>query len=102
MIDPPLYPLIDSAGVHLPPGLTNYRSPATVKNQQRSFTQELRLQSNDPTSRWTWTVGAFFQVSRELSLEEIHDPMGDALLTAFVGNDFLGIYGVPLLPDRKS
>src|SRR6202140_3036938 len=88
MLDPSLYPLIDSAGRHLPPGLTNYLPPATVKNQQRSFTQELRLQSNDPTSRWTWTVGAFFQPSRELSLEEIHDPMGDALLTAFVGNDF--------------
>ena len=34
------YPLIDSIGVHLPPGLTNYHAPATVKNQQRSFTQE--------------------------------------------------------------
>jgi iron complex outermembrane receptor protein len=97
-----LYPLIDSAGVHLPPGLTNYRAPASVKNQQRSFTEELRLQSNDPTSRWTWTVGAFLQASRELSVEEIHDPMGDALLTALVGNDFLGIYGVPLLPNGDA
>ncbi len=102
LLDPTLYPLIDSTGIHLPPGLTNYQSPATVKNQQRSFTQEIRLQSNDPTSRWTWTVGGFFQASRELSLEEIHDPMGDALLEAFVGNDFLGIYGVPLLPNGDS
>ena len=102
LVDPTLYPLIDSAGVHLPPGLTNYRAPATVKNQQRNFTEELRLQSNDPASRWTWTVGAFFQASRELSLEEIHDPMGDALLTAFVGNDFMGIYGVPLLPNGDA
>ena len=46
--DPAFYPLIDTAGVHLPPGLANYRAPATVKNQQRSFTEELRLQSNDP------------------------------------------------------
>jgi len=102
LLNPALYPLIDSTGIHLPPGLTNYQSPATVKNQQRSFTQEIRLQSNDPTSRWSWTAGGFFQASRELSLEEIHDPMGDALLEAFVGNDFLGIYGVPLLPNGDS
>ncbi|MFI4868633.1 MAG: TonB-dependent receptor [Steroidobacterales bacterium] len=102
LLDPTLYPLIDTAGVHLPPGLTNYRAPATVKNQQRSFTQEVRLQSNDASSRWTWTVGAFFQASRELSLEQIYDPMGDALLTAFVGNNFLGIYGVPLLPNGDA
>ena len=100
--NPALYPLIDSTGVHLPPGLTNYRSPATVKNQQRSFTQEIRLQSDDPTSPWTWTAGGFFQASRELSFEQIHDPMGDALLEALVGNNFLGIYGFPLLPNGDS
>jgi outer membrane receptor protein involved in Fe transport len=101
-VNPAYYPLIDSAGVHLPPGLTNYRSPATVKNQQRNFTQELRLQSDDTSSRWTWTVGAFFQASRELSLEEIHDPMADALLEALYGEDLEDIYGVPLLPNGDS
>jgi iron complex outermembrane receptor protein len=38
-----------------------------------------------PGSPWTWTVGAFFQASRELSLEQIHDPMADALLEALYG-----------------
>jgi len=101
-VNPAYYPLIDTNGVHLPPGLTNYRSPATVKNQQRSFTQELRLQSDDPSSRWTWTVGAFFQASRELSLEEIHDPMADALLEALYGEDLEDIYGFPLLGNGDS
>jgi len=101
-VNPAYYPLIDTNGVHLPPGLTNYRSPATVKNQQRSFTDELRLQSDDPTSAWTWTVGAFFQASRELSLEEIHDPMADALLEALYGEDLEDIYGFPLLPNGDS
>jgi iron complex outermembrane recepter protein len=102
LVNPAFYPLIDSAGVHLPPGLTNYRAPATVKNQQRTFTEELRLQSNDPASRWTWTVGAFFQASRELSLEELHDPMADALLLALYGLDVAGIYGVPLLSNGDA
>jgi iron complex outermembrane recepter protein len=102
LTDPAFYPLIDSAGVHLPPGLLNYRAPATVKNQQRSFTEELRLESNDPSSRWTYTVGAFFQASRELSLEQINDPMADALLTALYGEGLEAIYGVPLLANGDS
>jgi iron complex outermembrane recepter protein len=101
-VNPAYYPLIDSSGVHLPPGLTDYRAPATVKNQQRSFTEEMRLQSNDASSRWTWTVGAFFQASRELSLEEIHDPMADALLEAEYGLDLADIYGFPLLSNGDS
>jgi iron complex outermembrane receptor protein len=101
-VNPAYYPLIDTDGVHLPPGLTNYRSPATVKNQQRSFTEELRLQSDDPSSRWTWTVGTFFQASRELSLEQIYDPDANQLLLADYGLDVEDIYGFPLLPNGDS
>jgi len=101
-LDPTQYPLIDTAGVHLPPGLTNYRSPATVENQQRSLTQEIRLESNDPTSRLTWTVGTFWQLTRTLSLEEIHDPMIDNLLGAIYGDDALDIFGEALLPNGDS
>jgi iron complex outermembrane receptor protein len=99
---PTTYPLIDTAGVHLPPGLTNYRSPATVQNQQRSVTEEIRFESNDPTSRFTWTVGAFWQLTRELSLEEIHDPMIDNLLEALYGDNALDIFGEALLPNGDS
>jgi iron complex outermembrane receptor protein len=101
-LNPADYPLIDTSGVHLPAGLTNYRSPATVLNEQRSVTEELRLQSNDPASRLTWTIGTFWQASRELSLEEIHDPMGDALLEALYGYDFDEIFGEALLPNGDS
>jgi outer membrane receptor protein involved in Fe transport len=102
ILNPADYPLIDTAGVHLPPGLTNYRSPATVQNQQRSVTQEIRLESNDPTSRLTWTIGAFWQLTRELSLEEIHDPMIDNLLEALYGANALNIFGEALLPNGDS
>jgi len=101
-LDPAEYPLIDTAGIHLPPGLTNYRSPATVENQQRSITEEIRLESNDPTSRFTWTVGAFWQLTREVSLEEIHDPMIDNLLETIYGDNALDIFGEALLPNGDS
>jgi len=102
LVPPAYYPLIDSSGVHLPPTDTNYRAPASVKNQQRSFTEELRLQSNDATSPWTWTVGAFFQASRELSLEQIYDPDANQLLETEYGLSVQDIYGIPLLPNGDS
>jgi iron complex outermembrane receptor protein len=73
------YPLVDQFGLHLPPGIQNYRSPATVVNEQRTFTEELRLQSNDPHARVTWTTGLFYEFTRQVSLEEIYDPSLDAL-----------------------
>jgi iron complex outermembrane receptor protein len=84
-INPNSYPLIDQYGLHLPPGIQNYRSPASVINEQRTFTEEVRLQSNDPNARLTWTTGVFYQFTRQVSLEEIYDPMVDTLF----GNLFI-------------
>src|SRR6202034_2466165 len=98
-VNPAYYPLIDNYGVHLPPGLTNYRSPATVENQQSSVTQEIRLQSNDPSSRLASTAGVFWQESREVSIEQIYDPMANALLEALYGESVEDIFTVPLLSN---
>jgi iron complex outermembrane recepter protein len=98
-VNPAEYPLIDTSGVHLPAGLTNYRSPATIQNQQSSVTQEVRLQSNDPASRLTWTAGLFWQASREVSIEQIYDPMANALTENLYGLSVEDIFGVPLLPN---
>jgi outer membrane receptor protein involved in Fe transport len=84
-VNPNYYPLIDQFGLHLPPGIQNYRSPASVINEQRTFTEEVRLQSNDPNARLTWTTGIFYQFNRQVSLEEIYDPMVDTLF----GNVFV-------------
>ncbi len=67
------YPLIDGTGIHLPPGFQGYSTPNVITNRQETFTQELRLQSDDPTSAWTWTVGAFWSVSKERSVEQLKD-----------------------------
>ena len=87
------YPLIDANGLHLPSGFSNYQSPNTITNTQRSWTQEIRLQSNDDQSPWRWTVGAFWQQSKERSIEELKDVQINELLTALYGTDAISIFG---------
>ncbi len=96
------FPLLDGSGVHLPPGLTDYRSPASVTNTQRNFTQEFRLQSTDPTSRLNWTAGVFYSLDRQYSLEEIHDPMADAFFNQLFGYPIAEFFGTPQNPDGSS
>ena len=63
-VNPNFYPLIDGNGLHLPAGVQSYRAPATVTNALQSFTQELRLQSDDPNARFVWTAGLSSGVHR--------------------------------------
>jgi iron complex outermembrane recepter protein len=84
--------LIDATGVHLPAGVTNYRSPSTVDNGQENVTQEFRLQSADPAARLLWTAGAFFSSNRTHYLEQIHDPMLNDLTLALTGLPYTDIF----------
>ncbi len=81
------YPLLDSKGVHLPAGFQNYATPNTITNQQRSWTQELRLQSSDKDSKLKWTLGAFWSLAQEVSIEQLNDPN--------IGNFMSALYGGP-------
>jgi iron complex outermembrane receptor protein len=96
------FPLLDGSGVHLPPGLQNYRAPTSVTNQQSNFTQEIRLQSTDPTARLAWTAGVFYSLDRQYSLEEIHDPMADAFFNQLIGVPIATYFGTPLNADGSS
>jgi iron complex outermembrane recepter protein len=89
------YPLLDGKGFHFPPGFPDYSTPNTMTNQQRTWTQEFRLQSNDPDSRWTWTAGAFWSLARELSIEQLNDPNINSFFAALYGpgNDPATIFG---------
>jgi iron complex outermembrane recepter protein len=82
---------LDANGVHLNdpaynppggPGAVGYRSPATVDNGQRNFTQEIRLQSVDNDAKFTWTTGIFYSVNKQEYLEQIHDPQLGQFLQA--------------------
>ncbi len=80
------YPLLNGNGIHMPPGFANYATPNTMTNEQRSWTQEFRLQSNDPSARVKWTAGVFWQLAEELSVENLNDPN--------INNLFQSLYGV--------
>ncbi|MBU3077924.1 TonB-dependent receptor [Sphingomonas quercus] len=82
-LDPVFYPFLTPTGPNK--DLPYYLSPSLVTNRQRSFTQEVRLQSNDSSSRLQWVVGLFYQRSRQTSIEELIDPLGDTLFNATFG-----------------
>ena len=84
--------LLDNTGVHLPAGATNYRSPASIDNFQQNITQEIRLQSNDPSSRLIWTTGVFFSDNRQRYLEQIHDPLLNELTTVTTGLPYTDLF----------
>jgi iron complex outermembrane recepter protein len=79
------YPLLDARGIHLPAGFANYSTPNQMTNQQRSYTQEIRWQSNEEGSRLHWTVGVFWQLARELSVEELKAQNINGLFQALYG-----------------
>ncbi len=102
---PGTFPLIDGNGVHLPPGATDYRAPASVDNGQQNFTEEVRLQSNDPNASLIWTTGIFYSDDRQTYLEQIHDPLLNELVLAATGSPasafFTDINGNPVGYDPR-
>ena len=84
--------LLDGAGVHLPAGVSSYRSPASIGNGQQNITQEIRLQSDDPGARLIWTTGMFFSSNRQTYLEQIYDPQLNQLTLATTGSTFDALF----------
>lgn len=89
-----LYPFLQPTGIN--PDLPFYLSPTLVTNKQRVFTQEVRLQSNDPDARLTWVAGVFYQHSRQRSTEELIDPLGNDLFDFAFGTSLEDFFGYPL------
>ena len=87
--------LIDAQGIHLNdplynpagvPGAIGYRAKGEVDNKQQNFTQEIRLQSNDPNAKLLWTTGVFYASNRQDYLEQIIDPnVGSFLQAIYTG-----------------
>ena len=97
------YPLLDGSGIHLPAGALDYVSPSTVDNTQQNITEEIRLQSSDPSARLLWTTGLFLSENRQTYLEQIHDPLLSELQNALIGDpNIVDVFGVgydPAFPN---
>ena len=87
------YPLLDGNGIHLPAGFGNYQTPNVITNTQDSYVQELRWQSSQPDSRVKWTVGVFWSLAREGSVEELKDPQVNQLFQALYGVNATDVFG---------
>jgi iron complex outermembrane recepter protein len=88
-------PLLDANGIHLPAAFANYQTPNIMSNSQESYTQELRWQSSDASSKWRWTLGAFWQLAQEGSIEELRDPQINAFYQFLYGTDAISVYCPP-------
>jgi len=106
----PYYPLLDSTGFHVPAVLNGYSQPAYVTNWQQNWTQEFRLQSNNPSSPLTWTAGVYLESDRNFSSEELRIQslaeetlfdetlFGAGPLTAITSFGY-PLFGAPFLPN---
>jgi iron complex outermembrane receptor protein len=98
----PGFPLHRRHGMHLPAGLTNYRSPNTVTNQQRNFTEELRAAIDRQGCARQLDRRFFMSLNRQFSFEQIHDPMADVFNQEFGTTDRELLRHPPPIPDGSS
>ncbi|HEX3808398.1 MAG TPA: TonB-dependent receptor [Rhizomicrobium sp.] len=92
-------PLLLPAGFDLPGYPDNYVSVATITNEQKNFTQEVRLQSTDPNARFAWIAGVFYSTNQQRSIEEINDPQLPELNQYLWGETLQRSWGEDLLPN---
>jgi iron complex outermembrane recepter protein len=93
-----LYPLLTPTGINLG-NFGHYQATNNVTNSQDNFTQEVRLQSTDTSSPFTWIVGLFYSNQSQLSVEEINDPQLPALTQFLWGETMEKAWGEDLLPN---
>jgi iron complex outermembrane receptor protein len=89
----PWYPLIDAGGIHLPAALAGVQTPNTMTNTQESYTQEVRWQSANSDSKWTWTAGIFWQLAKEGSIEELRSTNINQVFNYLFGFTPASFYG---------
>lgn len=77
----------------------NYRATAFMRNDQRTFTQEMRLQSTAKDARLAWVLGAFYAKSVQRFEEDVLDP---DFASIFGGIPPEFIFGVPLVDGQYS
>lgn len=69
---------------------------ADYLSSQNVFTQEARLQSNDPAARLTWTVGGFYSHARQQDFEGIDGTSLVPMVPLLTGRTVEQYFGVPL------
>jgi iron complex outermembrane receptor protein len=87
------FPLIDANGIHLPAALRGTQTPNTITNTQDSYVGELRWQSTNASSKWSYTAGLFWQLAKESSTEELNSTNIDSVFQYLFGLSPATFYG---------
>jgi iron complex outermembrane recepter protein len=77
----------------------DYNSLAYMANSQRTFTEELRMQSTDPNARLSWVAGVFYSKSVQHFSENVYDPK---FADMFGGVPPEVVFGTPLVDGVYS
>lgn len=84
------------------PGYPGYYHVAYTTVKQKSFTQEVRLESQDTGSKFKWVIGGFYQHQRSSSYLTEHGAFFDEAVFALTGRTTVQRYGVPLYLGTES
>lgn len=68
-------------------------APSYYGTHQKIYTQELRLQSQDPDARVNWVAGLFYQHNWQNFTQEVQDTFLPDLFKKATGGDFNAIFG---------
>jgi iron complex outermembrane receptor protein len=80
------------------PSIPGQNAPTLMLNNQRNFSQEVRLQSSDPDSRFNWVIGGFYSRDRQIATQVVNDAYLDQLIAdAIPGQNVESLFGSPLL-----
>jgi iron complex outermembrane receptor protein len=89
---------------HPVPGYPDYRSQDLFITSQKAFTEEIRVQSNDLDSRFTWVAGVFYQHEHQSSDQYVPDTPAsfNRLVEAALGGTTQQIFGMGLAAGMYS
>lgn len=77
-------------------------APAFQYNKQSNFTQELRLQSNNPDSPLRWVIGGFYAHNRQTARQFVQDTFLPDLFESVTGVPFVAVFGQGLVDDKYT
>jgi iron complex outermembrane receptor protein len=81
------------------PGVPDWNSYDVIHNRQRSFVQEIRIQSGQQ-QRLRWVAGVYYDNNDQYNLEEFHAPSLPLLVQNAFGATMVDVFGEELLtPD---
>lgn len=89
---------------HPVPGDPTYSDQDLFVTSQKAFTQEVRIQSNDPSARLSWLAGVFYQHELQSSNQYVPDTPEafNALVEAATGQTTEQAFGMGLYQGKYS